>query len=292
VTSLIQIVQAVNLGELGRGAAEEIMSVYFGLDSTAANRILSGRSFPGTRKVKDENRAMRAVLDRRGMRAGFVPLYSEAFAKVIRSEVGKVMKRAEIDFGQRGFVEFKAWLDDFYENHQDFITKALSPVHRSQASAVLPSVLDELGDDEVSVDQFNGFVESLTAARVARHIRSSKAQILKAIEETDPLEALRGKFAQWEETRADRMAKWSTVQVGEAVAKFAISGAGFALVWRSFGDNCPMCDSLNGRTVGRSGEFLSDGETLNVDGSAPFKATSAIQHPPLHEGCDCSVVAG
>ena len=241
------------------------------------------RALPSDR----ETRANGGGLVRRALRPAFAALFAEATAKIIRSERLEVMAEAERQLARRDVPQLLTWMEGFYRDHEPFIQAQLAPVYRAQAEAVEPGASEEIGAESIQGEDFDVFVSELTAAHVARHIRSSKGQIRKVIEERpqDPLEALGERFDDWEEKRAEQVASRVSVQTGEAVAKFVYAAAGFSLVWRTFGKNCPMCDAMNGRVISRGGAFLADGETFSVDGVPPLRVTSNISHPPLHAGC-------
>ena len=64
------------------------------------------------------------------------------------------------------------------------------------------------------------------------------------------------------------------------------------LVWVSFGDSCPYCKNLNGRTVGIKEAFLNAGDEFHPDGAeSALKVSRKVRHAPAHRGCDCVVGA-
>ena len=84
---------------------------------------------------------------------------------------------------------------------------------------------------------------------------------------------------------------------------WAIAGVAF-LVWRTVGDNCPLCNRMNGRRVGILEPFVAKGDVVEplynegdepLEGNpqtTPLRIRKAKRHPPLHRGCDCLVSAG
>ena len=75
---------------------------------------------------------------------------------------------------------------------------------------------------------------------------------------------------------------------------FRSAAAGvFTLVWRTVGDSCPFCRTLDGSVVSVQSNFIDAGETFDADGAdTPLQPDSAIGHPPAHPGCDCMVSPG
>jgi len=238
-----------------------------------------------------ERRASDGTDTRRALRAGFAGLFAYETRKALRAERKQVMKEARRQIDQRNEQTFATWLDQFYASHEKFVNELVSPVYRALAEAVEPIVSMEAGIDSTRGEEFDEFVAGLSTAHAARHARSSRGQLRKAMEENpeDPVSALDERFDRWEETRADRVGRRSAVQGGESIARFAFAAAGLGMVWRAFGDNCPLCSELDGRQVSGSTPFLLDGETLHAEGTAPLRTSSPILHPPLHDGCDCGL---
>ena len=254
-----------------------------------------GGAPPQTRDLPPkEVRAHDGTAARRALREGFSGLFAEATVRVLRAEREQVMKHAKRQLTQRNEATFSTWLDGFYEEHQELVTRRVEPIYRAVAESVEPGVSLEVGVDSTRGDEFDSFVADLSSAHAARHTRSSRGQLRKAMQENpeDPIAALDEKFDLWEETRADRVGKRSSVQAGEAVARFVFAAAGVGMFWRAFGKNCPLCNELDGRRVSGSTPFLLDGETLHADGVTPLRTSSAILHPPLHDGCDCGLSPG
>ena len=241
-----------------------------------------------------ERRAADGSTTRKALREGFAGLFSEATRRVLKSERQLVMKEARRQLTQRSAEEFSTWLDGFYDDHEKFVNQRVAPVYRALAESVEPSASLEAGVDSTRGEAFDEFVSDLSTAHAARHTRSSRGQLRKVIEDNpeDPIAALDERFDLWEETRADRVGKRSSVQGGEAVARFVFAAAGVGMVWHTSGESCPLCNELDGRQVSGATPFLADGETLNADGVTPLRTSSAILHPSLHDGCDCWISPG
>ena len=255
---------------------------------------VNGALTPQIRRLPPrENRAADGAA-RRALREGFAGLFAEAMRRVLRSERELVMKEARRQIAQRNEQTFSTWLEGFYSDHEKFVEQRVAPVYRALAESVEPLAVLEAGVESTRGEAFDEFTKDLSTAHAARHTRSSLGQLRKAMVDNpeDPVAALDERFDLWEETRADRVGKRSAVQGGEAVARFVFAAAGVAMLWRASGKSCPLCEELDGRRVGGSTPFLLDGETLNVDGTAPLRTSSPILHAPLHDGCDCWISAG
>ena len=142
-----------------------------------------------------------------------------------------------------------------------------------------------------------------------RHIGSSKGQLEKIILEAPPeelSEQLTQRLSEWDEKRADKIGRRESVQAGAAIAATAWAAAGVSfLVWRTVGQNCPLCNRMNGRRTAIAETFLDKGDTVKPLYSGneepldddprktnPLKVRKSIRHPPLHRGCACLLTPG
>ena len=110
---------------------------------------------------------------------------------------------------------------------------------------------------------------------------------------SDMLYELEEEMSNWDTQRAEADANRESVRANGALAllAFTMAGVGF-MVWATSGrENCPICDELDGKKVGISETFVDAGDTLNKNGE-PFRVQQEHAHPPLHDGCDCMIVAG
>lgn len=101
-------------------------------------------------------------------------------------------------------------------------------------------------------------------------------------------------LGQWRETEPGRMAREESVRGNNALAlAFYRLLQIFRKTWVTFGENCPYCDSLGGRTLDIDAFFLSLGQSFLPEGAAAALIVGMdVGHAPAHEGCDCMVVAG
>jgi hypothetical protein len=61
-------------------------------------------------------------------------------------------------------------------------------------------------------------------------------------------------------------------------------------VWVASGGSCPYCTGLDGRTVAIEEAFFTPDDEYSPEGAeSPMTFTSSIGHPPVHQGCDCSI---
>jgi HK97 family phage portal protein len=240
---------------------------------------------------------------RRALRPAFTRMFTDATARVFRSERQLVMAAARKHLLRRDAVSFDRWLEEFYTGdaarlhpgeHEGYVKRQIAPVIAAYAEAVGPGVAQELGVDFESDAEMERYLDDVAAAHAGRHVRSSLGQLRVAMGEKPeaPIEALEERFDHWDEVRAERIGKRAGVQVGEAVAKFVMLSAGFRLVWNVFGDACEICAPFDGMTISAGGSFVKAGDTIPAGAGAPLTVSSNITTPPLHDGCDCGIGPG
>jgi len=111
------------------------------------------------------------------------------------------------------------------------------------------------------------------------------------LDDWDPLEAVLALLQQRQEAYAASWARDETFQGGNAIALAVMGIAGIVRkVWSAGGDSCDWCMALNGMVVEIDVPFVGAGQGLQVNGET-FSNTGSIGHPPLHDGCQCQVVA-
>ena len=88
--------------------------------------------------------------------------------------------------------------------------------------------------------------------------------------------------------RAGFVALNETVRGGNAMALqvYRIAGIVYS-VWRAFGESCPLCQAMDGKTAKIGEWYLGAGKTLTGKDGSKFSSMGDIGHAPLHDGCDC-----
>lgn len=135
------------------------------------------------------------------------------------------------------------------------------------------------------------FVQALAESYVDRHLGSSRAQLQELVKDAeDPLAALTERFVEWQDKRPGKVAANETVRMGNAIALEQMRVAGVKQkVWRTVG-TCAFCKEMAGKTVAIEKDFVAAGDSLNPDGvEVAMTVTQPIGHPPLHQGCRCSI---
>lgn len=183
------------------------------------------------------------------------------------------------------------WLQEFYgDDLRESLLLALGPLFASYARDVWRA---EGRSDEPPAE----FVSALAAAYADHHLNSSRIQLQQVVEEAgdDTANALRARFAEWAEKRPGKVAANEIVRAANALAVERMKAEGTVTkVWQSSGsETCPYCTGLNGRAVEIERPFFTETDSYQPEGAeGPLTFTTSIGHPPIHQGCDCSVVPG
>ena len=266
---------------------------------TAQPRALPGpteaRALPMERRASVEEIAA----SRRGLAGSQVPLLVDIAQRVVKREtadvgraVAKYLRRANDVAG------FLAWLKTFYEEHREFIGRNFSPAFESVSMMVLQAVAGELRREVTDEERaaIQEFVSEYVTGMGFRWSLSDEGQLIELAEanEADGLaDVVDERLADWEETTPGKVGRREAAQVVNALAWAAYGAYRVArLVWRASGkETCPYCRKLNGKVVGRESPFTSAGDFEAEGAESPLLIRRDRFHPPLHDGCDCVVLA-
>lgn len=239
-----------------------------------------------------EQRSKRSA-SRKRLNDIYKPLIRNAVEEIIKRERADVMREAEKVFKKRDFFAFNEWLQNFYEDHKDFMSRKITPVMTSFAEAVHAAAAEEIDTEPQMTERHRGFLNAYIAGFIARHTAKSSLKISELAKSTEPIEALEAEFDQVQATGIDAIANEQSIQAGAAFAKFTFMAAGITkLVWSANSDACEFCSSLDGKVVGIEESFAMSGESISSSTGAnpPMAVGHNIGHPPLHAGCECSII--
>ena len=256
-----------------------------------------------------------AAAARHRLQVAFVPLYEDVAGRVVRREANDVGNAARRLLGKGRREEFERWLEEFLVEEEQFVRKAYKPVMGSYASQLEELTARETGREASgSIEGFAGAYLDEAARRHVNHLRTRVQRVLEAAraagahetrlaraeaeeDAPDPDERALGLLEEmlesYRENEPARMARQESVRVNNALA-IALYGLMqvFRKRWITFGDNCPYCDSLAGRTIDLNAFFLALGQMFLPEGAeVPLIPGQNVGHAPAHEGCDCMVVA-
>jgi|YNPBryunderm2012_1023409.scaffolds.fasta_scaffold06001_2 HK97 family phage portal protein len=245
---------------------------------------------------RDERRA-RAVKTRRKLMEEYGKVFSDAFARVYRRERNDLLNAAKKKI-KINVNEFLNYLDEFYPEHREYIKKNMGKVMETYANLVADAATEEVGKDDYDRDAIKRYSDAYVERLAQRMEYYSRERITNAINiaqrsNNDVLEQLEEEMSDWDTTRAEFDASKESVRANGAITLFAFTTLGVAFItWVASGkENCPICDELDGKKIGISQKFVSAGDVLNQNGE-PYHVRQDHAHPPLHDGCDCMIVAG
>ncbi|MCK9519912.1 MAG: phage portal protein [Dehalococcoidia bacterium] len=248
-----------------------------------------------------EIRAKRGAALRRRLAGSYRKIFEDAAARMVKREVQDVGKAAKKMLGSRSLEEFEVWLEDYYRKFPDVAEKIMLPAYASYAEALLAAASQEIGmkpDEAEMSPELEAFTRKVAQAFVQKHAKSSQGQLGQAygkavVDSDDPLEAIEGRLGEWEEKTPAKVSMRETVRFGGAFARaFFFSAGVVTLVWVAGANACPLCREMDGKSVGRMEPFIRNGDEVNADGVDPLRASSDIGHPPLHDGCECTISPG
>lgn len=107
-------------------------------------------------------------------------------------------------------------------------------------------------------------------------------------------EELEGKFETWDSVRSEQVARSETIRASNAGAKAGYVQASIEeITWLASADPCQYCASLHGTVIKTTEVFVKTGGTVDgADGGTYTNEFLAVEFPPLHPQCRCTILAG
>lgn len=251
----------------------------------------------GSSSAWPPNSERRAQDRRRELARSLRPTFQDAAERILHREVRDLRKAAPRRLGERDANTWAGFLEEFYDSYRPEIARKMRPAFESLAALVVPETRNELAEEaEAPTEEAVAeFVTGLADGYAARHAQSSIGQLIQVTRDSveDPMAELEERLAEWEETRPGKDAERETVQGSSALAKLAFAVGGVTILrWAAAGKSCPLCNELDGQVAAIEGNFVPAGGTVEAEGASPLTTERPVGHPPLHQGCDCSIVPG
>lgn len=262
---------------------------------------------PGASSSASQTVPVRAVLEgrlehrgeqkRRELARSMRPVFREGATRILNRELRELRKAAPRRLGTRDANTWAGFLEEFYDSYRPEIARKIRPAFESLAALVVPETRTELAEETQAPTEETvaEFVTGLADGYAARHAQSSIGQLIQITRDSveDPMAELEERLAEWEETRPGKDAERETVQGSSALAKMAFAVGGVTVLrWAASGKSCPLCNELDGQVAAIEGNFVPAGGTVEAEGASPLTTERPVGHPPLHQGCDCSIVPG
>ena len=222
------------------------------------------------------------------------PIYLDIFTRIVKREIAEIRSAVKKYLAAGDEQGFRDWLERFTTEHAEWALNRMLPMFNTMGQAMVNAANTELGatDDAISFDDdLAVFLNDYSEAAANRHSGGMRGQIIhilnKQIElsedERNAEEAIEMRLEEWSETRANKQARRERERSSNAFTKAAWALLGVAAItWRTRGENCPMCNELEGRSTTINLPFVESG--VNILG---LITSGIVGHPPLHDGCDC-----
>jgi HK97 family phage portal protein len=224
---------------------------------------------------------------RHNLQKSFIPSFEDVFSQIIKRQINDINNK----YKQLGNTsQFREWLATFWAEHEKYVARKIKPLATTYAELTRDVTAKEVNLKEAG--EITNFLEAYIADLSARHTNYDRAELETSLEEgTD--EAIARRFDLWRENGATSSALQETVRLGSAIALMIYGRGGVKKKrWVTFGETCPYCRSLDGRTIAIEGYFLEEGQDFKpIGGSSPLRPSSNVGHAPAHRGCDCAIVA-
>lgn len=260
------------------------------------NRVLPEASAitPGETRAA----AKRIVTGRQRMARAYRRVFEDVIGRVIRRECADVRRSLHSHMGKRDAKQFAIWLNEFYREHREFWKRNIMPILLTYADQVGVNVAEEIGGEPKSSKDIQAFIEkyadNLAVGETLASFNQLRALIEQAIEANeDPTEAVEARLDEWQEKRPGRLAEdESRGSLYGFVTAFYVASQVVRMMWVTAGDSCPYCLNLDGRVVNIDEIFVGKDVDFQPEGAErPLTRGSDTAHPPLHNGCDCGLVA-
>ena len=221
---------------------------------------------------------------------------------IVTREIGAIEKELKSQLGTRGrrsLSGMKKSIEDFYDEHATWSGKKMHPVYQTYGELIFGAMADELGMDPEDdlPPELDRFLSDYSKRFGIREASEGRQQLLALTEEGDDeavAEAIAARLGEWGEKRPKKIADVEATRAMAAVAKTLYVAAGVTVLrWVSNAGACPFCAAMDGKTTGVQQNFVAAGQ--GVDGGegtdGPLKPSDDIGHPPLHDHCECDIVA-
>lgn len=246
----------------------------------------------------EENQARRRIERRAAagsrlkLASAYAPTFTHVAQRVVNREVNDIRNAAKRN--QPGSTNFAGWFQRFLDEHTAVVNDYLGPSMRTYGALITAEVEREVGReaDPDGLERFTaGYISSRSDVWMARLRRG----VERAIDEegVEPADSVDAYLTQRQNEQADRWSREEVVRMGGAVARTAYGLAGVTtLMWVAAGsETCEYCQALDGQTISITANFLPEGAALPGAGGENLTTDSDIGHPPLHEACQCQILA-
>jgi len=245
----------------------------------------------------EENRSleMRGAQQKNRVANRHERVFEDAAKRIVRREKNDITQKLKSIYGDRSDEDFRAWLEQYYEEAPNWMKRAIMPALLSYAEQIHDISVEEVGEDVDVSDGLREHMDGYADIWARNYTSSSRGQIEALIRQAaeegkNPTEEIEQRLEEWEEKRPQKVARNETIEASSVVTKFVFVGAGVTRWrWVTQGDKpCPYCEELSGRVVAIDQPFVGKNDKLDSeDGVMEIRKPTLT--PPLHQGCVCGL---
>lgn len=225
------------------------------------------------------------------------PRFQRAIQGLVADEIRAIEAQAALRLtSTRGTGDFLSWLEDYASERIAAVKQALSGPALAAAKDAATDAANEVGS-QIEDERISRFVDEYAQTFAEAWTGKTKAQLSNVVRDAqrdgdDIADAVSQRLSEWNETRAEKQAQRESTALVNGIAAIIFWALGRSLVWVTFGENCPYCDSLRGKRVAPNEAFVPEGDYQPEGAQTPLKIRGIRKHPPIHSGCDCSIAPG
>jgi len=263
------------------------------IDQSQQDDVLRKKIIENTRGRSPSKRGARSRLEKS---KSFERVVQQGARNIIAKEKKDVLEKAKetLERGQQGFL---AWIERYYEDLQDDIKKEMKPYFESLAESMRQDLSEDIDIETDLSEDDKEFLEEYLEAYAKRYTSSSEGQLaalVRQAHESDKTEyeLIEERIEEWEEKRPAKEARNETRQLGNAIARSIMIGAGvtYFIVVNAGNDTCEYCKELDGKVIGADQPVIAEDETLEADEKdTGIKVRRPCFHPPFHNFCECQL---
>lgn len=243
-----------------------------------------------------EQRQIRSARNRARLAKRYERVFSNAMKRHLKKETQDIREAVRQHLSERDAATFELWLEEYYRDNED-LKKRMKPMFLALAEIIYEEASSEVGKRKKMPEEARKFMDEYLETFATRYAESSKGQLRALVRQAfdeglDPEDVIDARMEEWEERRPGKVAMNETVQISGAIARMAFAAAGVMyLRWINVGgDSCPYCRELDGQVVGIDQSFVGKDDVLDSE-DGTMRIRKPAFHPPLHQGCECQIVA-
>ena len=257
------------------------------LDTKRALR--SHFAFGGKQRAAD-NRSNAVVTGRWTLTDTVIKTFEPIFQRILEDQAVAVKAIVDRVYGLRSAAEIASLRElikgvflSYYDNPPKFLRDAIA----SSADLARLNAYAEIRLPDAKGEWYDAFVAKFTRDLSKRINGQSYGELMRLLDKVEAKggnvpDAVYNKLANWGKAKYARVAETEGTRLSCAIVSEVLVQNGYEIVWASNPSCCDACKKLNGSKISQGDVFVGKG-----GGFGGLK-----RHPPLHNGCKCTVKAG